>query len=66
MIEMATPLTISSSRSANSAVTAGRVIFAAALIRLLLLPVLMRRTGRAAWACPSWLRRVLPIIRFNH
>ena len=42
------------------------VLLDAALIRLLLLPVLMRLTGRAAWACPRWLRKVLPDIRFSH
>ncbi len=42
------------------------VLLDAALIRLLLLPVLMRLTGRAAWACPTWLRTVLPDIRFSH
>ena len=42
------------------------VLLDAALIRLLLLPVLMRLTGRAAWACPTWLRKVLPDIRFSH
>ncbi len=42
------------------------VLLDAALIRLLLLPVLMRLTGRAAWACPAWLRKVLPDIRFSH
>ncbi len=42
------------------------VLLDAALIRLLLLPVLMRLTGRAAWACPTWLRRALPDIRFSH
>ncbi len=42
------------------------VLLDAALIRLLLLPVLMRLTGRTAWACPRWLRAVLPTIRFSH
>ena len=42
------------------------VLLDAALIRLLLLPVLLRLTGRAAWACPRWLRRVLPAVRFSH
>jgi putative drug exporter of the RND superfamily len=42
------------------------VLLDAALIRLLLLPVLMRLTGRAAWASPGWLRKVLPDIRFSH
>jgi len=42
------------------------VLLDAALVRLLLLPVLLRLTGRAAWATPSWLRRVLPNVRFSH
>ena len=42
------------------------VLLDAALIRLLLLPVLMRLTGRTAWASPGWLRTVLPDIRFSH
>jgi putative drug exporter of the RND superfamily len=36
------------------------------LIRLLLLPVLLRATGRAAWWLPAPLRRVLPKITFGH
>ena len=42
------------------------VLLDALLIRLLLLPVLLRLTGRAAWAAPAWLRRVLPDVRFGH
>lgn len=42
------------------------VLLDAALIRLVLLPVLLRLTGRAAWWCPAWLRRVLPDVRFAH
>jgi RND superfamily putative drug exporter len=42
------------------------VLLDAFLVRLVLLPVLLRLTGRAAWACPAWLRRVLPTIRFSH
>jgi RND superfamily putative drug exporter len=42
------------------------VLLDAALVRLLLLPVLLRAAGRAAWACPRWLRRVLPVVRFSH
>ena len=42
------------------------VLLDALLVRLLLMPVLLRLTGRAAWACPSWLRRVLPDVRFSH
>jgi RND superfamily putative drug exporter len=42
------------------------VLLDALLIRLLLLPVLLRLTGRAAWAAPGWLRRVLPDVRFGH
>jgi putative drug exporter of the RND superfamily len=36
------------------------------LVRLLLLPVLMRLAGRAAWYLPPWLDRVLPDVRFGH
>lgn len=42
------------------------VLLDAFLIRLLLLPVLLRLTGRAAWWSPAWLRRALPAIRFSH
>ncbi|MCX4706011.1 MMPL family transporter [Streptomyces sp. NBC_01373] len=42
------------------------VLLDAFLIRLVLLPVLLRLTGRAAWWSPAWLRRVLPKIRFSH
>lgn len=42
------------------------VLLDAFLVRLVLLPVLLRLTGRAAWWSPSWLRRVLPNITFSH
>ncbi|CAM5711527.1 MMPL family transporter [Streptomyces canus] len=42
------------------------VLLDAFLIRLVLLPALLRVTGRAAWWSPAWLRRVLPDIRFSH
>ena len=42
------------------------VLLDAFLVRLVLLPVLLRLTGRAAWYVPRWLRRVLPDIRFSH
>jgi RND superfamily putative drug exporter len=42
------------------------VLLDALLIRLLLLPVLLRLAGAAAWASPAWLRRVLPNVRFSH
>ena len=42
------------------------VLLDALLVRLLLIPVLLRLTGRAAWWLPSRLRRVLPDIRFGH
>jgi RND superfamily putative drug exporter len=42
------------------------VLLDAFLVRLVLLPVLLRLTGRAAWAVPGWLRRVLPDIKFSH
>lgn len=42
------------------------VLLDAALVRLLLLPVLLRLAGRTAWASPKFLRRVLPNIKFSH
>jgi RND superfamily putative drug exporter len=42
------------------------VLLDAALIRLLLLPVLLRLMGRRAWYLPAWARRLLPDIRFGH
>jgi len=36
------------------------------LVRLLLLPVALRLTGRAAWYLPTWLSRLLPTIHFSH
>jgi RND superfamily putative drug exporter len=42
------------------------VLLDAALVRLVLLPVLLRLTGHAAWWTPSWLGRVLPAVRFSH
>ena len=42
------------------------VLLDAALVRLLLLPVLLRLMGRWAWYLPSWARRALPAISFGH
>ena len=42
------------------------VLLDAFLVRLVLLPVMLRLTGRAAWWVPRWLARVLPDIRFSH
>ncbi len=42
------------------------VLLDAFLVRLVLLPVMLRLTGRAAWWSPRWLTRVLPDIRFSH
>jgi RND superfamily putative drug exporter len=42
------------------------VLLDAFLVRLVLLPVLLRLTGHAAWHVPAWLRRVLPNITFAH
>jgi putative drug exporter of the RND superfamily len=42
------------------------VLLDAFLVRLLLVPVLLRLTGRAAWYLPKWLDRVLPDVRFGH
>ncbi|RVW04494.1 MMPL family transporter [Rhodococcus spongiicola] len=42
------------------------VLLDAVLIRLVLLPALLRLTGDAAWWSPNWLRRALPKISFAH
>jgi RND superfamily putative drug exporter len=42
------------------------VLLDAALVRLLLLPVLLRLMGRRAWYLPRWARRALPDVRFGH
>jgi RND superfamily putative drug exporter len=42
------------------------VLLDAALIRLLLLPVLLRLMGRWAWYLPAWGRRILPNVTFGH
>jgi RND superfamily putative drug exporter len=42
------------------------VLLDAVLIRLLLLPVLLRLMGRWAWYLPRWAHRVLPDITFGH
>ncbi|HEY7890748.1 MAG TPA: MMPL family transporter [Solirubrobacteraceae bacterium] len=42
------------------------VLLDAALIRLLLMPVLLALMGRWAWYLPRWARRVLPAVRFGH
>jgi RND superfamily putative drug exporter len=42
------------------------VLLDALLVRLILLPVLLRLAGHAAWWCPAWLDRILPEVRFAH
>ena len=42
------------------------VLLDAFLVRLVLLPVLLRLSGRAAWWAPTWLTRLLPNIQFSH
>jgi RND superfamily putative drug exporter len=42
------------------------VLLDAFLVRLVLLPVLLRLTGRAGWALPGWLAKILPEITFAH
>jgi len=42
------------------------VLLDAALIRLLLLPVLLRVLGRWAWYLPRWVHRMLPAVTFGH
>jgi RND superfamily putative drug exporter len=42
------------------------VLLDAALVRLVLIPTLLRVFGRHAWALPRWLGRLLPDVRFGH
>jgi putative drug exporter of the RND superfamily len=42
------------------------VLLDAALIRLLLLPVLLRAMGAKAWYLPRWARALLPAVTFGH
>ena len=42
------------------------VFIDAALVRLVLMPALLRLLGAAAWWRPRWLGRVLPVVRFGH
>jgi len=42
------------------------VLLDAFVVRLLLMPVLLRLAGPAAWYVPGWLGRVLPDVRFGH
>ncbi len=42
------------------------VLLDAMLVRLVLIPTLLRVFGRRAWALPAWLDRLLPDIRFGH
>jgi putative drug exporter of the RND superfamily len=42
------------------------VLLDALLVRLMLVPILLRLTGRAAWWLPRWLDRLVPDARFGH
>jgi RND superfamily putative drug exporter len=42
------------------------VLLDAMLVRLVLIPTLLRVFGRWAWAQPRWLDRLLPDVRFGH
>ncbi len=42
------------------------VLLDAMLVRLVLIPTLLRVFGRWAWARPRWLGRLLPDVRFGH
>ena len=48
------------------AILGAAVLLDAFLVRLLLLPVLLRLTGPAAWWLPGWLDRLLPHVSFGH
>jgi RND superfamily putative drug exporter len=42
------------------------VLLDAMLVRLVLMPVLLRLLGHYAWVQPRWLDRILPDVRFGH
>jgi RND superfamily putative drug exporter len=42
------------------------VFLDALLVRLVLVPVPFRLSGRAAWCLPTWLDRLLPKVNFAH
>jgi RND superfamily putative drug exporter len=42
------------------------VLLDAMVVRLILLPTLLRVFGHWAWALPRWLDRILPDVRFGH
>ncbi|WP_156371103.1 MMPL family transporter [Nocardia arizonensis] len=42
------------------------VLLDAIVVRLVLLPVMLRLTGRGAWWSPRWMDKVLPTINFAH
>ena len=42
------------------------VLLDAFLVRLLLVPVMLRLLGRWAWYLPAWLDRILPNVKFGH
>jgi RND superfamily putative drug exporter len=42
------------------------VLLDAMLVRLVLIPTLLRIFGHAAWALPGWLDRILPDVKFGH
>jgi RND superfamily putative drug exporter len=42
------------------------VLLDAFVVRLLLMPVLLRLAGPAAWYVPGWLGSILPDVRFGH
>jgi RND superfamily putative drug exporter len=42
------------------------VLLDAMLVRLVLVPTLLRVFGHASWALPRWLDRILPDVKFGH
>jgi RND superfamily putative drug exporter len=42
------------------------VLLDALIVRLVLVPAILALLGERAWACPAWLRRILPNVKFGH
>jgi putative drug exporter of the RND superfamily len=59
-------MTIISAPDEATSSTSGYGLLDAFLVRLTLLPVLLRLCGRAAWYSPSWLKRIVPKVTFLH
>ena len=59
-------LPVLAARAAMGVILGIAVLLDALLVRLVLIPTLLRVLGSSAWALPRWLDRLLPDVRFGH